>query len=98
MILGHSWLLHHNLEVDWVTWKVQMTRCLSECGRKSTPEAQQSDMEPGDTICIAFLSSEGEEYIHATTTPSQQMAKEALADEGGRQEPLFEKIVPESYH
>ena len=31
LIIGHSWLLHHNLEVDWVQQKVVMSRCPSSC-------------------------------------------------------------------
>jgi hypothetical protein len=31
LIIGHSWLLHHNPEVDWVRQKVVMSRCPSSC-------------------------------------------------------------------
>jgi len=34
VILGIPWLAHHNPEIDWKTEKVQMTRCLDECGKK----------------------------------------------------------------
>jgi len=27
LILGHSWLRKHNLEIDWVTREVKMSRC-----------------------------------------------------------------------
>ena len=27
LILGHSWLQKHNLEIDWVTGEVKMSRC-----------------------------------------------------------------------
>ena len=34
VILGMSWLGHHNLEIDWKTEEVKMMRCLDECGKK----------------------------------------------------------------
>ena len=34
VILGMSWLAHHNPEIDWKTGEVQMTRCLDEYRKK----------------------------------------------------------------
>ena len=34
MILGILWLVCYNLEIDWRIVKVQITRCLNECGKK----------------------------------------------------------------
>src|ERR1700733_5107889 len=31
MILGYSWLCEHNLEVDWSTGEVKMSRCPGRC-------------------------------------------------------------------
>ena len=31
VIIGHSWLHHHNPEVDWVTHKVLMSWCPPSC-------------------------------------------------------------------
>ena len=31
LILGHSWLWKHNLEIDWVTGEVKMSRCPPWC-------------------------------------------------------------------
>ena len=31
VILGFTWLQEHNLEIDWQTWKVVMSRCLDKC-------------------------------------------------------------------
>ena len=36
-ILGMLWLAHHNLEIDWRTGEVKMTRCLEECGKQWRP-------------------------------------------------------------
>jgi len=35
VILGMLWLAVHNLEINWETGEVKMTRCLSLCGGKS---------------------------------------------------------------
>jgi len=34
VILGMPWLACYNLEIDWRIGKIQMTRCLEECGKK----------------------------------------------------------------
>jgi len=31
LIHGHNWLQKHNPNIDWVTSKVNLTRCPSEC-------------------------------------------------------------------
>ena len=33
VILGMLWLVRHNLEINWKTGKVKMTRCPEECGK-----------------------------------------------------------------
>ena len=33
VILGMLWLARHNLEINWKTGKVKMTRCPEECGK-----------------------------------------------------------------
>jgi hypothetical protein len=32
LIMGHTWLVHHNPEIDWSTGKIAMTRCPDDCG------------------------------------------------------------------
>ena len=34
VILGMLWLVHHNLEIDWRTGEVKMTRCPKKCGKQ----------------------------------------------------------------
>jgi len=34
VILGILWLAHHNLEIDWRTGEVKMTRCPKECDKQ----------------------------------------------------------------
>ena len=34
VILGMLWLTCHNLEIDWETGEIKMTRCPEECGKQ----------------------------------------------------------------
>jgi len=34
VILGMPWLACYNLEIEWRTGEVKMTRCLEECGKQ----------------------------------------------------------------
>ncbi len=83
--------------MDWTNQKLTFTRCPPECRNSKTATIPDDDaaIEPGDAIYAAFIP-EGwaAEYIHATTTPSQQFAQQAQADEG---EWTFEELVPEPY-
>src|SRR5258705_12887295 len=39
VIIGHSWLTLHNLEVDWVSQKVSMMRCPPSCNGHMPPKS-----------------------------------------------------------
>ncbi len=74
VIIGHPWLSHHNLEVDWAAHKVLMTHCPTSCNGqvlKSEPL-----LKPGDAVYVALLTLEWGECICATSTPSQRLAEE----------------------
>src|SRR5260221_7547935 len=77
IIIGHSWLTHHNLEVDWAHQSVTMSQCPPECqGQSNRGMAEDDRPEPGDVICTAFIPPEWvEHHIRATDTPSQQKAE-----------------------
>src|SRR5258707_13680124 len=87
VIIGHSWLTLHNLEVDWVSQKVSMTRCPPSCNGHVPPKSnlppQKSTTPPsfrqGDAVYVILLTLEWEECICATSTPSQRIAEEAQA-------------------
>jgi len=38
VILGISWLVHHNPEIDWRTGEMKMIRCPEECGKQWRPK------------------------------------------------------------
>ena len=45
VILGMPWLARHNLEIDWKTGEVKITRCLEECGKQWRPVQGKSGWE-----------------------------------------------------
>src|SRR6266446_5956750 len=87
VIIGHSWLTLHNLEVDWVSQKVLMMRCPPSCNRhvlpKSDPPPWKSTPPPPfgqeDAVYAILLTLEWEERICAMSTPSLRLAEEAWA-------------------
>src|SRR5258707_2671264 len=68
IIIGHSWLTHHNPEVDWACQSVTMSRCPPECqGRSNRGVAEDNRPEPGDAIYAMFIPPEwAEHHIRAT--------------------------------
>ena len=45
VILGMPWLACYNLEIDWRTGEVKMTRCPEECGKQWRPEQGKLEWE-----------------------------------------------------
>src|SRR5260370_12236914 len=78
VIIGHSWLTHHNPEVDWARQSVTMSRCPPECqGQSNGGMPEDHGLEPGDAIYAMFIPPEwAEHYIRAMDTPLQQLAQE----------------------
>src|SRR5260221_3776411 len=97
IIIRHSWLTHHNLEVDWACQSVTMSRCPPECqGWSNGGMVEDDGPEPGDAIYAAFIPPEWVEHqIRAMDTPSQQLAQEAQKAEVSQ--PLKD-MVPAQYH
>jgi hypothetical protein len=95
LIIGHSWLLHHNPEVDWTQQKVTMSCCPSSC--RSTRVQADPDLvvEPGDGIYATIIPPGWGHELRATTMLSQRMAQEAHSPEV--KPTLFEVLVPEQY-
>ncbi len=51
IIIGHLWLTHHNLEVDWACQSVTMSRCPPECqGWSNRGMVEDDGPEPRDAI------------------------------------------------
>src|SRR5882724_9604128 len=51
IILGHTWLVEHNPEIDWSTGKVCMNRCLAACAPNATADdTNQPSISSADTL------------------------------------------------
>ena len=85
VIIGHSWLNHHNPEVNWVRQSVTMSRCPPECRGQSNGGTMEDDrLEPRDAIYATFIPPEwAEHHIRATDTPLQRLAQEVQKAEEG---------------
>src|SRR5260221_9068338 len=97
IIIGHSWLTHHNMEVDWACQSVTMSQCPPECqGWSNGGMVEDNGPEPRDAIYAMFIPPEwAEHYIRATDTPSQQLAQEAQKAE---QSQPPKNMVQAQYH
>ncbi len=97
IIIRHSWLTHHNLEVDWACQSVTMSQCPPECqGQSNGGMVEDDGPEPRDAIYAAFIPPEWvEHHIRAMDTPSQWLAQEAQKAEVSQ--PL-EDMVLAQYH
>src|SRR5258708_36270843 len=84
VIIGHSWLTHHNPEVDWACQSVTMSRCPPECrGWSNRGMAEDDGPEPRDAIYTTFIPPEwAEHHIRATDTPSHWLAQQTQKAEG----------------
>jgi hypothetical protein len=62
MILGYTWLSHHNPEIDWTTGTVQMTRCPWTCQtlKGKPPFARQIESEEQDSLAHIFALKQDE--------------------------------------
>src|SRR6266481_1471900 len=79
VIIRHSWLTHHNPEVDWAHQSVTMSQCPPECqGWSNRGVVEDNGPEPRDVIYTMFIPPEwAEHHIRATGTPLQWLAQEA---------------------
>src|SRR5258708_29213041 len=86
VIIRHSWLAHHNPEVDWAHQNVTMSQCPPECrGQTNGGVVEDNRLEPGDAIYAVFIPPEwAEHYIRAMDTPLQRLAQEAKKAEENR--------------
>ena len=83
VIIGHSWLQHHNPEVDWSNGKIMLSRCPSSCypaSQSANTDVNSIELEEGDAIFGVSLPANytpEAANIGVTQTPSQRMAQDA---------------------
>ena len=96
MILGMPWLGYHNLEIDWKTEEVKMTRCLYECGKKWRVEKQ---IKPG----WKRQEEQKEKERRKPAIKEVKMIERIMEEKEDKEEDLIElratdKIVPRQFH
>ena len=106
VILGMSWLERHNLEIDWKTGEVKMTRCLEECGRQWRPVQgklgweKQKEEEAKEEV--ERKKEEKEKKRKGKTMEVKKVAEEweiwDKEEEVARSEAEAKKLVPEKFH
>ena len=83
IILGYTWLKHHNPDIDWETGQVRMTRCPWTCRvlQGKSPLEQSIDA----------LDQNGLRTIHTIKREQEQ-------SEVPKPDPKPEDLVPKAYH
>ncbi|KAG6325840.1 hypothetical protein ID866_13249 [Astraeus odoratus] len=85
MILGHTWLQTHNLEIDWVTGKVTLNRCPEECCHlQESPYEKKLHQEEKKETWVQALKA-WEERVKREDSELESMLKDA------------QKLVPREY-
>ena len=77
IVLGHTWLVEHNPDINWGTDEVKLTHCPDYCGQAESDKSHLDDnisVHPGET------TSDTLERIHAMTTISTRLAEDAKGD------------------
>ena len=67
IVLGHTWLMEHNPNINWHTGKVKLTRCPDYCREA---KSARSHLDNNILVLLVEATSETLERIHATTTIS----------------------------
>ena len=77
IILGHTWLVEHNPNINWCTGEVKLTCCPDYCRQA------ESDSSPPDyniSVHPVEMTLDTSERIHAMTTISTWLAEAAKED------------------
>ena len=77
IILGHTWLVEHNPDINWRTGEVKLT-----CHPDYCRQAESDSSHPDNNISVHPVEAALEtlERIHATTTILTQLAEAAKED------------------
>ena len=92
IVLGHTWLVEHNPNIDWHTGEVKFTHCPDYCRQaESTSNHPDNDVlvEPVETMI------DTSERIHGMSMVSMQLAEAAKGD---TTHATLEEMIPEMYH
>jgi phosphoglycolate phosphatase-like HAD superfamily hydrolase len=93
IFLGMDWLTRHNPDIDWITRKLQFTRCPKDCEKEfQEPIRDNERMYYIDTE--AWLQQRAE-HIRLTTNISTDLAARAEAKKKHKD---WEEVIPPFYH
>jgi len=109
VILGMPWLARHNLEIDWKTGEVRMTRCPEECGRQWRPvqgksgwEKQKEEEAKEEAGRKREENEKKRKQKKGRTMEVKKVAEEweiwDEEEEAARSEAKAKKLVPEKFH
>ena len=89
MILGYTWLKHHNLDINWETGQVKMTCCPWTCKvlQGKSPFEQSIDM----------IEQNGLRTIHAIKK-EQEHSENSNPKPDLKPDPKLKDLVPKAYH
>lgn len=92
VIVGHTWLHHHNPEVDWRTGDVEMSRCPSECNtrRKNAKYRERKRRVRFQLEEVMPDAPEG-----PRTPPPRPTIEDTLDEERSEEPPEVDDFVPE---
>src|SRR5882724_5396355 len=68
IILGHTWLMEHNPEIDWRMGKISMMRCPMPCRPKATEETNQPNCISANTTWRQ-LKTHLHQQVHVEEVP-----------------------------
>ena len=77
IVLGHTWLVEHNPDINWCTGEVKLTCCPDYC-RKA--ESDSSHLDNKISVQPVKVTSDTSERIHVMTTISTWLAEAAKED------------------
>ena len=89
IVLGHTWLAEHNLNINWHTGKVKLTHCPDDCRQA------ESTSNCLDDEASVKTTTDSLERIHATSTMSTQLVEAAKGD---MPHATLEEMILETYH
>ena len=108
VILGIPWLARHNLEIDWKTGEVKMTRCLEEYGKQWRPVQgkpgweKQKEEKAKEEAGKKRKEKEKKKKQKKGKTMEIKVAEEweiwNEEEEAAKSEVETKKLVPEKFH
>ena len=77
IVLGHTWLVEHNPDINWHTSEVKLTRCPDYCGQA---ESDSSHLDNKILVQLVKATLDTLERIHVMTTISTRLAEAVKED------------------